>query len=122
MTDDREVLTLSLQRVEVDVVLTGSDGVEHKWLLRELSGSERNKYLNRMTSRVKVGAGGSTTIKSFDGFQSDLLHLCLLDGDGERVSKEIIEDLPSSTQLAIFNKAQKISGLDADKEGDEGNV
>jgi len=115
---DRETLTLSLERKEVDVILEGPDGQEHHWLLRELSGSERNRYLNKMTHRVKMGPSGQTSIKSFDGFQSDLLHLCLVDEEGEKVSKEVIEGLPSSSQLALFDKAQEISGLN--KEGDEG--
>lgn len=120
MSDDRETLTLSLERAEVDVKLKGKDGVGHDWLLRELSGSERNRYLNKMKTRIKVGANGATSIKSFDGFQSDLLHLCLLDEEGERVAKDVIEGLPSSSQLALFNRAQKISGLD-NEEDNEGN-
>lgn len=118
---DKETLILSLQRAEVDVVLDGPDGEQKQWTLRELSGSERNKYLNKMTNRVKVGPGGATGIKSFDGFQSDLLCLCLVDEDGKPVSKEIIEDLPSKTQQVLFDKAQKLSGLDTKKEDDEGN-
>ena len=122
MSNDRPVMTLSLERAEVDVVLKGSDNEEHKWLLRELSGSERNRYLNKMTGRVKVGANGATTIKSFDGFQYDLLHLCLRDEEGATIDKETIEGLPSSTQQALFLRAQKISGLDTEeKEDDEGN-
>ena len=84
MSEEREVLNLKLQRAEVDVVLTDAGGEERRWLLRELSGSERNRYLNKMTNRVKVGAGGATSIKTFDGFQSDLLCLCLLDESGEK--------------------------------------
>jgi len=118
--DERETLELSLVRTEIDVVLTDKDGEKKKWLLRELSGAERNRYLNKMTGRVKVGSGGATSIKSFDGFQSDLLHLCLIDEEGERVTKEVIEELPSSTQQTLFEKAQEISGLDS-KEDDEGN-
>lgn len=122
MSDEREVLELSLVRAEVDVVLTDKDGETRKWLLRELSGSERNKYLNKMTNRVKVGPSGNTSIKSFDGFQFDLLVLSLRDEEGQKIDKDTIENLPSSTQQALFEKAQQISGLDTEgKEGDEGN-
>jgi len=117
---DREVLTLPLQRAEVNVVLTGDDLEGCKWLLQELSGAQRNKYLNRMSNRIKIGAGGRTTIKSFDGFHSDLLCICLVDEAGDAIPKGVIEDLPSSTQLALFTKAQEISGLD-EKEDDEKN-
>jgi len=107
-----EVMRLSLERAEVDVVMeTGHDEVH--WKLRELDGAERNRYLNKMTKRVKIGKDGKAVgISSFDGFQADLLTICLEDEKGCPVTKEVIEALPSKTQQLLFKKAQEISGLD----------
>ena len=74
-----------------------------------------------MTSRVKVGAGGKAVgIKSFDGFQADLLKMCLFDDSGVAISTEDIEALPSSTQQELFKRAQQLSGLE-DKDEEEKN-
>lgn len=111
-----EELRVSLRRKEVPVVLEDDEGgVEKKWALRELDGTERNKYLNKMTSRVKISRDGKAVgIKSFDGFQADLLKVSLFDENDEPISVEEIEGLPSSTQQTLFEKAQELSGLDTD--------
>jgi len=108
----REIMTLDLDFNEVDVVLKGKDGREKKYLLRELDGAKRNNYLNKMTSRVIMKDGKAVGMKSFEGFQSDLLKLSLFDEDGKPVSEEEIEGMPSRTQEKLFEKAEKISGLD----------
>ena len=114
---DREVMRLSLERQTVDIVLSTADGEEKTWTLRELDGTQRNKYLNKMTNRVKIGPNGRAVgIKTFDGFQSDLLRACLFDESGEPVSVEDIEQLPSSTQMALFERAQQLSGLNTSEE------
>ena len=113
-----EVLKLELEKKEIDVILT-SDGVDKKFTLKELSGRDRNKYLNKMTNRVKIdGKGKALGIKTFDGFQSDLLQVSLFDESGEAVTVDEIEEMPSSTQLKLFEAAQKLSGLDNDEEAD----
>jgi hypothetical protein len=105
-------MKLSLERTEVEVELEGKDGEVKRWLLRELDGSERNRYLNKMKDRVKVNKDGKGVgIKSFDGFQSALLTISLFDEHGENVTKDVIEGLPSKTQHQLFKKAQEISGL-----------
>ena len=120
-------MELSLDRAEIDVVLTPKDGEATRWKLVELDGKERNTYLNKMKSRVKVSADGkSAGIKDFSGFQSDLLCMSLLDESGEPIGKDVIEQLPSKTQHKLFLKAREISGLDMDdkkdgKDGDEKN-
>jgi len=122
---DEGVLRLSMRRREVPVVLfdgEGEDAVERRWTIRELDGTGRNKYLDKVKDRVKIGRDGRTQgIKSFDGFQADLLKMCLRDENGERISVEEIEGLPASTQGRLFDLAQEVSGLDRGDEDQEGN-
>ena len=107
-----EVIRLSLCRKEVDIILEAEDGTEKKWKLKELSGTDRNKYLNKMASRVKLDRDGKASgIKSFDGFQADLLGLSLFDEAGTAITVAEIEGLPSSTQQDLFKRAQELSGL-----------
>jgi len=115
-------LRLKLNRKEIPVVLEDENGQEKKYTLKELSGAERNKYLNKMTNRVKTDRSGKAMgIKSFDGFQADLLKLCLFDDEENPVTEEMIEDLPASTQQEIFECAQKLSGLDMTVDEEEKN-
>ena|GEM_PF-5081293 len=115
-----ELIRLKLKCKEVDVILDGPDGEEKKYTLKELSGADRNKYLNKMSSRVKIGKDGKAMgIKNFDGFQADLLRISLFDENGEAVSVEEIEALPSSTQQELFEKAQQLSGLDNEPDSEK---
>ena len=108
-----EILRLKLVRKETPVILEGEDGEEKKFTLKELNGAERNKYLNKMKHRVKMGADGKTaTITDFNGFQADLLYVSLFDENNEAVPVAEIENLPSSTQQALFEKSQNLSALD----------
>lgn len=110
---------ISLNRKTVDVIIE-DDGTEKRYQLRELNGRERNKYLNQMSGRVKMGPTGKVVgIKSFDGFQSDLLVRCLFDENNEKVTADFVEDLPASAQAELFEKAQELSGLDNEEEGNE---
>ena len=115
-----ETLRLKLKRKEVPVVLEDEGGIEKKYTLRELSGAQRNVYLNKMKSRVKM-VDGNATIKDFSGFQADLLKVSLFDDEDNPVTEEEIEAMPSSTQQALFDRAQELSELntsaDSEKNG-----
>jgi len=114
-----EPLKLSLDLAEVEVVLTGADGEEKHWKIVELVASERNRYLNKLTNRTVIGSDGKTArIKSFDGFQADLLTLSLRDENDRLVPKDVIEGLPAKAQHALFEKARDLSGLNQDAEAD----
>lgn len=117
-----ETLKLTLKLKEVPVLLEGEDGRERKCALMELVGSDRNEYLNLLTNRVKTSKDGKNIgIKSFDGFQSDLLTRCFYDEDGELFEKDEIEKMPSSTQQALFEKASELSDLNQEGKDDEKN-
>jgi len=117
---DEQVMRLSLRRQEVTVILVDGQQ-ERRWKLRELNGTERNQYLDKMSSRFKIGKDGKAVgIKNFDGFQADLLRASLLDEKGEPVSAEVIEALPSSTQQELFKRAQRLSGLDTEAQESKG--
>lgn len=111
-----DVIRLSLEKKEATVIMTKADGEEVEYTLVELTGRERNKYLNKMTSRVQMKNGKAAGIKTFDGFQADLLKLCLLGPEKTLLTEEEIEALPSSAQMALFEKAQELSGLDNEED------
>ena len=116
-----ETMRLPLTRQEVTVVLEDGQGAEKRLVLRELDGAERNRYLNKMRNRVQIQNGKATGIKSFDGFQADLLTMSLFSEDGVALLPEEIDALPSSTQQTLFEKAQRMSGLDREISDDSKN-
>ena len=117
-----EPIRLKLILEMQDLILETEDG-DKKYTLKELTGFDRNKYLNKMSSRAKMGDDGKTlTLKNFDGFQSDLLHISLYNDADEAVSVEEIEAFPASTQQTLFEMSQKLSKLDLDKDSEAKNV
>jgi hypothetical protein len=99
------------------VVLTGPDGKEAHYELREMSANARDKYLDQLGERMKVDAEGKVAgVRKFEGLQSALLAVCLYDAEGALVKKEAIQSWPSTTVSSLFEEAQKINLLTATKE------
>lgn len=120
MSDKVLKLPLNLDSMKIEFNTgDGDDAVSKTWTLTELTGKQRNVYLGRISSRIKVRDGRSLGIRNFEGFQSDLLLLCLTDENNEKVSKEDIEALPAAAQATLFKEAQEISGLNNDPDDDE---
>ena len=90
--------------------------------LWELSGVERDEYMNVMTRKVEVSAGAETArVKNFVGLQSALLCRSLRrKGDKECVREDVIQSFPSKTRDALFKMANELSGLEQE-DSDEGN-
>jgi hypothetical protein len=120
---EQEILKLSLELKSISVVLEGDNGADQKCTLKELTGKERNKYLTKMTGRIKTDprTGKPTTLKTFDGFQADLLTRCFYNEEDILFTEDEIEALPSSTQQMLFDKAQELSGLNIDAKENEKN-
>ena len=118
-----EKLVLTLVRKMQEVELIDVAGVINKCTLRELTGTERDKYLSSMSSRMKYDAKGKPIgIKSFDGLQAALLERTLYDSDDNLVEKAVIQEYPSSTLQALYEASQKLSALDEKAEDDAKNA
>lgn len=98
---------------EVSVVIDGKN-----YVLRELDGRQKGKYLNSMAGRIKLNAKGEVeSFKDYAGLESTLLSRCLYDGDGKLVPASVMDGTddqqgwPSSMLSALFDAAQGLSGL-----------
>lgn len=119
---EREVMELTLVRQEVEVKLTGADGSPQIYTLREMDGTTRDKYLKEQMNKVTRDASGKPTgLKDITGMYAKLIAMHLFDSDGNAVKEEFIQTFPGSTQQALFERAQKLSGLDKGAEEREGN-
>ena len=107
-----DAVRVSLKCEEVPVILEAEDGTERTLVLREMVGKDRDAHLQSMAGKMKMNATGQVIgVKSFDGLQASLLARCLYDENGELVPQKEIQSFPTRTQIALFEVAQEINGL-----------
>lgn len=107
-----EALSLSLQRRSIPVNITTPEGETKVYVLREMSGAQRDQYLNFVGSRVKCDEKGNPIrMSSHDGIHAALLSRCLEDDQGKLLTKETIEAFPSTALVQLFIAAQTLNGL-----------
>ena len=119
--DDREVKTFSLAR-KTQPVNIEMDGETVEWKIRELTGAERDEYLMTMRKRFNKDADGQpTSMREFKDAQTTLLHLTMVNENGDTFTMDDIRNWPASLQNYLFGVSQELSKLDnADEdEGDE---
>lgn len=123
MTDKVEVRRFSLKRREIPIELELPNGDVISALLVEMSGYERDDYLNFMSKRIKVVGGKVDSIENMDGIQAELVHRCLVDAvTGKRIDKSEIQRWRAVVVEELFNLAQDLNGLGAKAEEDAKNV
>lgn len=109
-------LTFSTVLDQKPFTLAGEDGISKKYILRELTGTQRAKYDASFDIKIEIDADGvakgtpGEAFKSFSG--KDFLALCMFDADNKPVSIEFIGGLPSKVVTALHQEALKLSGLD----------
>jgi hypothetical protein len=85
------------------------DGRSH--LIRELDGDDRAKYLDSVSSRVKINNQGKPIgMTTFKGLETGLLKLCLYEDDA-LVPEKTMAKWPSSLLSRLFDVASDLSGL-----------
>jgi hypothetical protein len=97
--------------VEVEV-----DGVLTEYKLVEMTAATRDKYMDSVTGRMRLDAGGKPLgVVRFDGMQADLLVHTLQTKEGKAISKETIQAWPASTVSGLFAESQKLNLLSGDE-------
>jgi hypothetical protein len=109
-----EVFSFELKLKEVTVKLDGSD-----YIIRELTGKQRDKYLDTVAKRVQYVNGMQAGMTSLSGLQSSLLSMCMVDEDGKNVPESTIADFPGSVTSKLFKIAQDLSGLNENEDSQE---
>jgi hypothetical protein len=127
-----DLLEFDLQIAEVPVKLNGKDGKTTIYVLRELTGEQRDKYLNGTLARAKTDAEGKVAgVRDLTGYQAALLCLAMrrVEGgevvDGKLVKGTVLEtefpdpgmvqSWPSRVQGKLFKRAQKMSGINEEE-------
>jgi hypothetical protein len=82
------------------------------FVLRELDGRQKGKYLNKMGGRIVLNNKGEvSSFKDYAGLESTLLEQCLYDEDEKLVPASMMEGWPSTMLTMLFDQAQILSGL-----------
>lgn len=89
------------------------DGNPHSYELREMSAAVRDRYLDKMGTRVRMDETGKPVgVSRFDGMQAELLSLCLWDNEQSAlVSHETLQGWPASVVSALYAEAQEMHKL-----------
>ena len=113
-------LKLTLRLKEIPVELETEEGVTETYVIKELTGKERDTFLTSMGTRIRYnGKGEPSGLKNFDGVQASLLSLCLCDAQGEKVPEKTIQMFPATAQNEMFKAARELSALGEDSEDTE---
>lgn len=116
-------LEFSLELASVPVTISAK-GTKIVYKLKELTGGQRDTYLNAFDLDVEI-VDGKPKIKSSEGFKTfpavDFLAMCLYDENDKLVGKEKIETYPSRVVSKLHTAALKLSGLDKDSEEEAKN-
>lgn len=117
-----EKLAFTLKLEEVPVEITDKDGETKDYVLKELTSNERSVFLNQTGKKVKISSDGSVqSITDHKFLQEDLLTKCVVDEEGNTITREVISTWPSKTVTGLFKAAQELSGLDEDGETEAKN-
>ena len=117
-----EAPRFSLVRMEKTATLVKADGEEEKITIREVTGQERDSYMNLMMSKVRLGPDGKPAgLKNMAGLHSKLLEMSLFHEDAKAFSPKEVSKLPATAMMGLFEMAKEISGLNEGAEEEAGN-
>lgn len=98
-----------------------------EYCLRELYGTQRDRYMTASQENLKFDQKGNVVgLRSFDDHQVALIKLGLYEKDDsgtftKMVPDAIIRSFPASTQKTLYDRLQKMCGLDPKADEATGN-
>jgi hypothetical protein len=117
-------MKFSLKRETTRVILEDEGGTKTAYLLRELTGKQRDDYQKTIVKAIKPNAEGiPQKLDGMSGLKTQLLVASMVREAGlEPVSIGEIDSFPSSVHEDLFDEAQRLSRLGKyEAEDDEGN-
>lgn len=118
MATDGMEFDLSLQTIPVSLK-NAETGQPEEYEIRELTGDQRDAYLNTVRKRMRR-VGEHSEITDFKGLTAQLLTRSVFRVDtGKAVTEDEVQSWPARVQQALFDKSRELSGLDKE-EGEPG--
>lgn len=115
-----DIPVFKLTRREKKIKIEDGNGDTKGYVIREMMGTDRDKWLNTMATRMKVdNKGNSLGVREFDGLQSSLISRCLYNESGALVLIEVISRYPASVQKSLFSLCEELNSLGDVKKAEE---
>jgi hypothetical protein len=113
-------LSFDIELKEQPVELVNPDGTKKEYILKEMDGRGRDKYMNQLQSNMVMKDGKPQGLKDYEGMHSSLLVRTLFDKEsGKAASKEFIQGLPARVTAALFGASQTLNALSDSPETEE---
>lgn len=108
-----KVLRFGLELKRQPVELQIPDGPILEAYILELTGSQRDTYLDMVKKQMKMKGGKVDAMTTFKGLNTHLLTLSLHKKDGDKLFLAAeINEFPAQVQSALHEAAQELSGLE----------
>jgi hypothetical protein len=109
-----EAVRISVLRKSQPVELEVAEGEVVRYAVKEMTGAQRDEYLNKITAKANRDAKGEVVgMKDYKGLYSTLLSFCVYDTDGKPIPESKIQEWPDTAQKALFDIATELNGLQA---------
>jgi hypothetical protein len=114
----------SSRREEIPYEIEGEDGVVQQYVLREPESPARDAYMTQLAAKMRLDKMGRPVgLKDFTNFQADLIGKCLYkQPENTLVPVAQVQKLPPHVQTDLFKEAQRMAGLTAGAQDEEGNA
>ena len=106
---EKKKYSKSLQ--EIPIELENDNGEVECYILRELTGPQREEYVDTCTKRVRRNPDGSVRGMDSKGLETLLISMSLYDSSGDNVKVEEMKNWPSSLINGLYDDAARLSGL-----------
>ena len=107
-----DAIRVTLKRKVVDVEVEKEDGSIGNYKLIEMTGEDRDVYLDKLSKRTKMNSEGRPTgISSFKDMEAMLIAVCLKNDKEEFVTMKEIQTFPASAVHDLHTAAQEINSL-----------
>lgn len=115
-----DAVRISVLRKSQPVELEVAENEVVVYSVKEMTGAQRDEYLNKVTQKTTRDANGEVVgMKDYKGLYSNLLSLCLYDADGKPIPESKIQEWPDTAQKVLFDIATDLNGLKPKKNDED---
>lgn len=116
----KTITTFRIIRAEEPVRLEDpKTGQVTDYIVREMTGTDRDAYFQAMSNRQKTTPDGKTVVGVFGGIQAELISRCLFvpgpGGTSANVQVATIQSWPASVVEGLHELCERINGMDKDR-------
>lgn len=103
--------------IEVDVrkrdvaLVDNKEGVTKNYTIKEMSGSQKEEYLNSLRQKSRVADNGDIIVENYKGMFTDLLCCCMYNEEDELVQRGELTNMPARVLTDLSQIAKQLNGL-----------